>query len=197
MDVNQLLIALIGATSTMLAAMVGSRSKQKPGVTPTKKSSRKRMFRFGLYLLLGGGVTYLVMNRLPLLGQIDSRVEPLEAHVDAVRRPTVAFTQGNSSFDPPSVPVGSVILSAIPPDKFEMLPSNVGYWAPADGRAVDSTSLYALLTGSARVPALKVPRLSEALGDSSSTDSLASFPGLPITGNTRPNTVLYWYIRIN
>jgi hypothetical protein len=195
MDVNQLLIALIGATSTLLAALLGSRPKQKAGIAPTKKSSRKRLFRFVLYLLLGGGATYLVMNRLPLLGQIDDRVEPHEAGANIIRRPAAAFTQGRDPIDPPSVPVGSVILSAIPPDKFEMLPSNVGYWSPADGRTVDSTSLYALLTGSTTVPDLRGTSLTKV--DTLAADSATIATRSPRSVQRDAGSSLHWYIRIN
>ena len=197
MDVNQLVVALIGAGSTLLAALLGSRSRQKPGTTPTKRSVRKRVLKFGFYLLVGGVATYLVMNRLPLLGQIDKGVEAIESSTDQVRKPTVALTQGSDPIISPSVPIGSMILSALPPDKFEKLPGNAGYWSPADGRPVDSTSLYALLTGSNKVPDVKTPMLNKSVVDSSATDSSASSARPLMHAKALADSTLYWYIRIN
>jgi hypothetical protein len=197
MDVNQLLIAIIGAISTLLAAVVGSRSRPKTSTTPGKRSTRNRFFMFGFYFLLGGVVTYLILDRLPLFGQVDNQLDVAETKRADFRKPIVAFTQGKDPDASPLVPVGSVILSAIPPDKFEMLPSNAGRWAPADGRLVDSTSLYAMLTGTTLVPDLRGMSLTKGPTLSSASDSAGTDGHYLINLQAHRASSLHWYVRIN
>lgn len=197
MDLNQLIIALIGAFSTLLAAWVTSRSTRKPGVTPSRRSARRTVIRFGFYFLLGGAATYWVMNSLLPFGRIEERLNTLEIQAP---NPGAGFVQARDSLSLFSLPVGSVILSALAADQFAQLPGGSAHWVPADGRIIDSSSYYVVLTGSTRVPDMRVVWPKRVGADSIFVaDSIGVLS--QINENDRYGTVggtaLYWYIRVN
>lgn len=197
MDLSQLIVALIGATSTLLAALVGSRSRLKTGTVPTKKSIRRRLIKFGFYFLLGGVATYWAMNWLLPYALSDGGMHVLDLRASEINRPGVAFAQSPDSLGSPSLPVGSVILSVLHPDKFGRLPGGSTYWTLADGRVLDSSSSYAILTGNTNVPDLRGLSMSKAVADTATADSVAQYlRPAPIDGR-RDDTAFYWYIRIN
>lgn len=197
MDLSQLIVALIGATSTLLAALVGSRSRLKAGTIPTKRSIRRRLIKFGFYFLLGGGATYWAMNWLLPYGSSDGGMHVLDLSASQIKRPGVAFAQSLDTVGSPSVPVGTVVLSVLPPDKFGRLPGGSTYWALADGRALDSSSSYTMLTGNTNVPDLRDQLRGKAVADSSIADSVAQYLRPSVMDGRRDDTAFYWYIRIN
>jgi len=202
MDVNQLIIAIIGASSTLLAALLSSRSKQKPGVTPTRRSARKTLIKFAVYFLLGGVATYWVMNWLLPFGRIDERLSTLETHTQSLMQQLggFGFVQTADSAAPPLLPVGSVILSVLPPDRFAKLPDAAEHWAPADGRTLDSLSRYVVLTGEHQVPDLRAIHAGLTSTDSTVSDDRMYqriMSGILQGSDTTRGTVFYWYVRIN
>ncbi len=197
MDLNQLLVALIGASSTLLAALLGSRSRQKPGTIPSRRSFRKRLIKFGIYFLLGGVATYWVMSWLFPFAHIDERLRPFGMSTSQFTRPNVAFAKDMDSTASPSLPVGSVILSVLPPGQLDRLPGGSRFWAPADGRMLDSSSSYAVLTGSARVPDMRGVSLCRPKADSSPGDSVSHDPRPPANSGERIDSTFHWYVRIN
>jgi len=198
MDSNQLMIALIGASSTLLAAWVNSRSKQKSNLAQTKRSGRMTVLKFGLYFLLGGAATYWVMDSLLPFSSIDERLGTLEMDVRTLGERTSGAVDSVSLG---AFPVGSLILSTLPPDEFGRIPGALSYWAPADGKTVDTLSAYVLVTGRTTAPVLRTIRMTSTLSDSFSVvDSLHRI--IPVTNarsgsDTAGGTALYWYIRIN
>jgi len=202
MDVNQLIIAIIGASSTLLAALLGSRSRQKPGVTPTKRSARKTLIKFAIYFLLGGAATYWAMNWLLPFGRIDERLSTLESHTQSLmqRLGGFGFVQTSDSVAPPSLPVGSLILSVLPPDRFAKLPDASGHWAPADGRTLDSLSRYVVLTGDHQAPDLRAIQTGLTATDSTAVNDHMrhrTMSGIVQGSDTTRGSAFYWYVRIN
>lgn len=204
MDLNQLIIAAIGASSTLLAAWLTTRAKQKPGVSPTRKSARRTLVRFAIYFLLGGAATYWAMNWLLPFGQIDERLSTLESNSQSLmeRIGGTARSEVPDSIVGAGLPVGSVILSMLPPDQFEKLPGASALWVPADGRTLDSLSLFAILTGSRRIPDMRSRWASDDSPESEiSMDSLRQrlVPAHLRSGvvDTSGRSLLYWYVRIN
>ncbi len=201
MDINQLILALIGAFSTLLAAWFTTRAKQRPGVTPPKRSVRRTIITSGIIFLLGGAATYWVVNSLLPFHRIDERLSTLETYT-LIRRGVANFTQAMDSVPLPSLPVGSVILSALSPEKFLRLPGGAAHWVPADGRALDSSSYYVALTGSTRAPHLRALRVGLSPSDSTAAvDSTLQKHTLPTTtvserNDTGGGTTLYWYMRV-
>jgi hypothetical protein len=191
MDLGQLVVAIIGATSTLLAALLSSRSRTKPGVVPSKKSARRSLIKFGFYFILGGVATYWVMSWLMPSRVEGNQMKVLEPTSSQFNRSGIAFAQGLDTMHPPSLPVGSVLLSVLPPDGFGRLPGGSSYWAIADGSVVDSSTAYAMLTGNTNLPDFR--RSAPARVDTSATDSSLQTSA---PNGVETNTV-YWYIRIN
>ena len=201
MDLNQLIIALIGAGSTLFAAWLNLRAKQKLGLAPSKRSRRRTIIKFSFYFILGGAATYWVMNSLLPFGRIDERLNTLEGLTQSLMK-HIGFVQTADSVPIPALPVGSVILSTLPPEKFAQLPDGSTHWAPADGRALDSSSHYAVLTGSTRAPDLAPLRMGQPATDFHvAADSVLQrlLPAFNTheRSDTIRGTTLYWYIRIN
>ena len=197
MDVNQLMVALIGASSTLIAAWVGSRSRQKPGTTPSKRSLRRRVFKLALYFIIGGVATYWLVNWFYPNVHVEDQLQALGVSPGRINRTNVAFAQGKDSLVPPSLPVGSVILSVLPPEQLDRLPGGSTYWVPADGRTIDSSSSYSILTGNTRVPDLRGYSLGRMPAEHDTSDS-AGQPEKPIaTLSGIPDSDFYWYIRVN
>ncbi len=191
METSQLIIALIGASSTLLAALLNSRSKQKSGLPASKRSLKWRVFKFGFYFLLGGVATYWVINSLLPFGKIDERLTLLESRAAssvALRMPGQRPADSLSS-----LPVGSVFLSMLPPDKFPSVVPAAEQWIPADGRPLDTACLYTRLTGLGRAPELKPLPAGSAI---TLTDSSSRRVG-PSQAEGEAKHVAYWYVRIN
>ena len=202
MDVNQLTIALIGASSTLLGAWLSSRSKLKANATPTKRSLRKNLLKLTFYFLLGGVATYWVMNWLLPFERIDERLKTLESHTQSLMPSGFGFVQVPDSIASPSLPVGSVILSVLPPDRFLQLRDASMHWVPADGRLLDSLSRYAALTGERHAPYMEAMFAGRNSSDSTAQrDSLHQLI-MPVVQQSERSAdhvgpTLYWYIRIN
>jgi hypothetical protein len=197
MDFNQLIIALIGALSTLLAAFLSSRAKQKPGVTPSRRSVRKTVFKFVFYFILGGGATYYVMFYLLPFGRIEERLTAIEANPQSfITRMGLGGTA--DSMQASGLPVGSLVLSTLSPGQFRMLPADGGAWVPADGRMLDTTVLYVRITGRTSVPSLGDLGMMQ-YGSSSVRDSSLMRPASVVSPSpdSSARTQLYWYIRVN
>lgn len=197
MDVNQLMVALIGASSTLVAAWVGSRSRQKPGTTPSRRSLRKRIVRLGFYFVVGGVATYWIVSWFFPYAHVEDRLQALGVNTSQLSRTNAAFAQAKDSVVPPSLPVGSVILSVLPPEQLDRLPGGSMYWAPADGRALDSSSSYALLTGRARVPDLRGMSLIKAPMGPATADSSSRQQRSTVATGGPVDSTFYWYVRVN
>ena len=194
MDLSQLTIALIGAASTLLGAWLNSRSKQSSGATITRRSMRRRILKFSFYFVLGGVATYWIMNSVLPFGRIDERLNSLEVQTEAIlhRSGRTADTVSTAGFPP-----GSVIFSTLSPKEFGRLPDGFRHWVPADGRIVDSLSLYALFRGTTRVPDLHF--FKKGVDSTAIMDSLVQQILSPMNTLRRGDsaTVLYGYVRIN
>jgi hypothetical protein len=197
MDVNQLMVALIGASSTLIAAWVGSRSRQKPGTTPSKRSLRRRVFKLAFYFVVGGVATYWLVSWLYPNVHVEDQLQALGVTPTRINRTNVAFAQGKDSVVPPSLPVGSVILSVLPPEQLDRLPGGSTYWVPADGRALDTSSSYAILTGNTRVPDLRGISFARVPGQHVPSDSVTQAQGLYTAAGARSDSIFYWYVRVN
>ena len=196
METNQLIIALIGACSTLLAALLNSRARQKGGTAQPKRSLRRSLLKFGFYFLLGGGATYWVISSLLPFGRIDDRLKLLESR----SAPSIGIpagspgVRGSDSLGSFSVPVGSLVLSLIPPERFQSASNGIGRWVPADGRALDASCPYVVISGNSAAPNLSPIQLSPSetslSADSLLTRSVSQHPGVH-------GAVAYWYVRIN
>lgn len=196
-DLGQLVVALIGATSTLLAALLSSRSRAKQGAVPSKRSVKRRLVKFGFYFLLGGGATYWVMNWLLPASSGGNPLQVFSGSSNPIGESGVAFAQGLDSVSPPSLPVGSVLLSVLPPDTLGGLPGGASYWAIADGRMLNRSTSYAMMTGRTTLPDLRGLVLRAVGADTSASDSITAQSRADASARSERNATVYWYIRIN